>query len=95
MTLVGVNGTPLGVTEGKKIVISENILPPDQGEAPRKAWGVEFHPSAEAFEFEEVIQILGDVVRGIAQNARARKREIIQMEQVRQKMAALKEKETK
>lgn len=87
--LVGPNGAPLGVVESKKIVISENTV---QG---KKVWGVEFHPAIEAFEFEEVFQILGDVIRGIAQNARARKHEAIKMREVKQKMNEINEKETK
>lgn len=85
--LVGRDGAPLGIVEGKKIVISENQV---QG---KMVWGVEFHPGIQAFEFEEVFQILGDVIRGIAQNARAKKREYIKMEEVKAKMASIKEKE--
>ncbi len=87
--LVGANGAPLGVQELKKIVISENDI---QG---KKAWGVEFHPHIEAFEFEEVFQILGDVIRGIAQNARARKHEAMKMRAVKEQMAAIQKEETK
>lgn len=85
--LVHPNGTPLGMQEGKKIVISENFV---QG---KPVWGVEFHPSIQAFEFEEVFQILGEVTRGIAQNARARKQEAIKLKEVHKKMASIDEKE--
>ena len=81
--LVGSNGTPLGIQEGKKIVISENVI---QG---KRVWGVDFHPSIEAFEFEEVFQILGDVIRGIAQNARSRKHEAMQMKEVKKQMTSM------
>lgn len=87
--LVGANGTPLGLTENKKIVISENTV---QG---KKVWGVEFHPSIQAFEFEEVFQILGDVIRGIAQNARSRKHEAMAMNEVNAKIKQINEQEKK
>lgn len=87
--LVGPSGKPLGTTEKKKIIISENTI---QG---KLVWGVEFHPGIEAFEFEEVFQILGDVIRGIAQNARARKHEAMKMAEVKAKMNAINEKENK
>ena len=81
--LVNPNGSPLGLAENKKITISENTV---QG---KRVWGVEFHPGIEAFEFEEVFQILGDVIRGIAQNARSRKHEALQLKEVAAKAAAL------
>lgn len=84
--LVNPNGTPLGIAENKKITISENTV---QG---KKVWGVEFHPAIEAFEFEEVFQILGDVIRGIAQNARSRKHEALRLKEAAAKAAALNEK---
>jgi hypothetical protein len=86
---VGRDGAPLGITEKKKIVISENEV---QG---RNVWGVEFHPDIQAFEFEEVFQILGDVIRGIAQNARARKHEALKMKEVAAKVASINERERK
>lgn len=87
--LVGSNGAPLGIQEKKKIVISENEV---QG---KRVWGVEFHPGIQAFEFEEVFQILGDVIRGIAQNARSRKHEAMAMQAVKEKMTAIDGKESK
>lgn len=82
--LVTPNGQPAGVVEKRKIVITEAEA---QG---RPVWGVEFHPGIQAFEFEEVFQILGDVIRGIAQNARSRKHEAIAMKKVREKMHSIK-----
>lgn len=87
MTLVTPTGVPIGLVENKKIVISENTV---EG---KRVWGVEFHPGIQAFEFEEVFQILGDVIRGIAQNARARKHEAMAMKAVKEKMAVIKEQE--
>lgn len=87
MALVGLSGAPLGVVEKKKIVISENEV---QG---KQVWGVEFHPNIQAFEFEEVFQILGDVIRGIAQNARSRKHEAKHMQKVQRDLDAIKKAE--
>lgn len=85
--LISPNGSPLGIHENKKIIISENTV---QG---KQVWGVEFHPGIQAFEFEEVFQILGDVIRGIAQNARARKHEAKSMQAVKQKMTEINERQ--
>lgn len=85
--LVGANGQPLGAQELKKIVISENVV---QG---RRMWGVEYHPGIQAFEFEEVFQILGDVIRGIAQEARARKHDALRQQQLKAKVAAINKQE--
>jgi len=83
--LISPSGRPLGITEKKKIIISENEV---QG---KQVWGVEFQPGIQAFEFEEVFQILGDVIRGIAQNARARKHEAMKMQEVKQELASMNE----
>jgi hypothetical protein len=52
--------------------------------SPSGEWNLK--PGIEAFEFEEVFQILGDVIRGVAQNARARKHEAMAMQQVAAKV---------
>ena len=43
----------------------------------KRVWAVDYHPQIGAFEFEEVFQILGNVISGIAQNARALKHDAI------------------
>jgi hypothetical protein len=82
MGLVGPNGQPLvqDGPSGKSITIHEHMM------SGKPVWGVEFKPGIEAFEFEEVFQILGDVIRGVAQNARARKHEAMAMQQVAAKV---------
>lgn len=87
MVLQGLDGQPLGIKEKKKIVISENEV---QG---KQVWGVEFHPNIQSFEFEEVFQILGDVIRGIAQNARSRKHEAAHIRTVQKNLDAIKKAE--
>lgn len=49
----------------------------------KKVWAVEYLPTIQAFEFEEVFQVLGNVVAGIAQNARARKHEAIMQQKLK------------
>ena len=56
----------------------------------KMVWAVDYHPTIQAFEFEEVFQVLGNVIAGIAQNARARKREAIMQQQMQAKVASLK-----
>ena len=55
----------------------------------RMVWAVEYHPTIQAFEFEEVLQILGNAIQGIAQNARARKHEAMAMQQAQAKINSL------
>jgi hypothetical protein len=91
--LVGPNGKPLQKVEdgpsGKSITIHEEI------KEGRPVWGVEFKPGIQAFEFEEVFQILGDVIRGIAQNARSRKHEAMAMQEVAAKVHHIDKQEKK
>ena len=82
--IVGADGKPM-VTEGRWIRITETKAPDG-----RKMWGVDFS-NIQDFEFEEIIMILGDVTRGIAQQARARVQEARIQREVAEKMAALKE----
>lgn len=62
--------------EGRSIKIIETKV---EG---KMVWGIDFKPSLQSFEFEEVFQILGDVIRGIAQDARARKHEFLTKQRV-------------
>lgn len=55
----------------------------------RMVWAIDYHPSIQAFEFEEVLQILGNAIQGIATNARARKHEALAMQQAQQKINEL------
>lgn len=57
------NGKP--ISSGRSITIGEIV------QDGKPTFAVTFEPSAEAFEFEEIIMILGDVTRALAQNARA------------------------
>jgi hypothetical protein len=50
----------------------------------RMVWAIEYHPSIQAFEFEEVFQIFGNAIQGIATNARARKHEMIAQQKLQQ-----------
>lgn len=84
MGLVGPNGKPIahdGPT-GRRINIHEAMV---QG---RAAWGVEF----EGIGILECLQILGEVIRGIAQRERSLIAEKRAMAGVQQKMDAIKEK---
>lgn len=73
------NGKPMA-SEGQDAryikVVETNV-------AGKMVWAVEYGPSISNFEFEEVFQVLGNVVSGIAQNARARKREAMAMNQLK------------
>lgn len=43
-------------------------------------WGIEYFPSQKAFEYEEVMQVLGNVIAAVSQQARAAlKEEIMKM----------------
>lgn len=41
----------------------------------KMVWAIEYHPNIGVFEFEEVLQVLGNAIMGIATNARQRKHE--------------------
>lgn len=76
------NGKPI-VTEsmdGRSIKLTEVM---SNG---KPSWAVDFSPSVSSFEFEEVMMILGDVTRALAQNTLARIREARAMEKVKYKM---------
>lgn len=78
MGLVGPNGRPIahdGPT-GRKIIIHEAVV------NGRAAWGVEFNEIG----ILEVFQILGDVIRGIAQRERSMIAEKRAMKNVQAKM---------
>ena len=78
-------GRPI-VTEGietRSIKIGETKLD------GKLVWAVDFQPSVGAFAFEEVMMILGDVTRGIAQQALSRVAEAKGMQKVRAQMDAL------
>lgn len=84
--IVAPNGQPVsseGPT-GKSITIFEHVRADG-----KKSWGVEFAPDLRAFEFEEVIQILADVTRGIALQARQRRAEAKILSTVQEKMNAM------
>lgn len=72
-------GNPLS-TEPRSIKILETT---HEGKA---TWAVDFKPSVAAFEFEEVIQVLGQTIMGLAQNTRARKHEAMAMHAVKEKL---------
>lgn len=61
--------------DARKIVLVET------NHKGRMVWAIDYHPSVQAFEFEEVLQILGNAIQGIATNARARKHEAMAMQQ--------------
>ncbi len=73
------NGKPI-VSEGGD-ARSIKIVETNQG--GKMVWALEYHPSIQVFEFEEVFQVLGNVVAGIAQNARARKHEAIMQQKLK------------
>jgi hypothetical protein len=79
------NGRPIA-SEGqdaRKISIIET------NHKGKMVWAIEYFPSIQAFEFEEVLQILGNAVMGIATNARARKHETMAMAQAQAKIQSL------
>lgn len=82
--ITGPDGMPIS-SDGRYIKIVEANV------SDKKVWAVEYHPHISAFEFEEVFQVLGNVVAGIAQNARARKHEAMMQEKVKEKINAIKE----
>ena len=83
--IVGADGQPM-VTEnmdGRYIKIVES----KQGD--KMVWGVEFGPGEAHFDPLEALQVLGDVVRGLAQNTRSLLAEKRAMQEVRRKMAEM------
>lgn len=82
--LCDAQGNPI-VTEGRSIKIVETKTADG-----RKMWGIDFEPNAGSFQFEEVIMILSDVTRGIAQQAMSRVAEAKAMNAVKQKIQELK-----
>ena len=81
-------GRPI-VTEGEKGRSIEILETKVDG---KLVWAVDFKPMVGAFEFEEVMMIMGDVTRGIAQQARSRVHEARAMDKVKAQMNAMKEK---
>jgi hypothetical protein len=81
--LTDAQGNPI-VREGRSIKISETTTPDG-----RKMWGIDFAPDIASFEFEEVIMILSDVTRGIAQQARSKVAEARAIQAAKAKIAAL------
>ncbi len=77
--------------QGKPIASERQIRIVESLVGEKKVWAVEYHPHISAFEFEEVFQVLGNVVAGIAQNARARKHEVMMQEKVKEKINEIKE----
>lgn len=65
---------------GRFISINEMMI---QG---RPTWAIDFGPAITAFEFEEVMMILGDVTRGIAQQALSKVREARHMAKLKQEL---------
>lgn len=47
-------------------------------------WGIEYHPSMKAFEYEEVMQVLGNVIAAVSQQARASLKEAMLKQQMQQ-----------
>lgn len=79
------HGNPI-VTEGvetRSIKITETKID------GKLVWAVDFKPAVSSFAFEEVMMILGDVTRGIAQQALSRVAEAKGMQKVRAQMDAL------
>lgn len=83
--LTDAQGRPI-VSEGRYIKITETKTP--EG---KRMWGVDFGPDISSFEFEEVIMILGDVTRGIAEQALRRVKEAKAMQAVNKTITAIKE----
>lgn len=79
--ITGPDGRPIasqGNDSGRKIMMVET------NHNGRMVWAIEYHPSIQAFEFEEVLQVLGNAIQGIATNARARKHEAIAQQKLQQ-----------
>lgn len=55
----------------------------------KRVWAIDYHPAINFFEFEEVFQILGQAIMGIAQNARARKHEAMIQQQIKEQVKNL------
>lgn len=55
----------------------------------KRMWAIDYHPGIQHFEFEEVFQILGQAIMGIAQNARARKHEAMLQQKLREEIKGL------
>lgn len=79
------NGRPIA-SEGQD---ARKISLVETNHKGRMVWAIEYHPSIAAFEFEEVLQIFGNAILGIATNARARKHEAMAMQQAQQKINEL------
>lgn len=75
-------GNPI-VSEGKD---ARHIKIVESNVDGKMQWGVEYFPTSQAFEFEEITQVLGNVIAGISQYARAMKREAI----LKQKLETIK-----
>jgi hypothetical protein len=79
--ITGPDGRPVasaGNDSGRKISVVET------NHNGRMVWAIEYHPSIQAFEFEEVLQVLGNAIQGIATNARARKHEALAQQKMQQ-----------
>jgi hypothetical protein len=83
--LTDAQGNPIA-TEAKLRAIKINEKTKDG----KRFWSVDYDPDISEFEFEEVFQVLGNVVAGIAQSARARKREAIIQQEMQAKLASIK-----
>lgn len=88
--LIAPNGKAIlptdGVT-GRKIIIHEAII------KGQRMWGVDFEGGG--FELLEIFQIIGDVIRGIAQRERSLAAEKRALVDVKQKIHAINEQEKK
>lgn len=65
---------------GRVIAIQEMVI------KGRPTWAIDFAPAITAFEFEEVMMILGDVTRGIAQQALSKVHEARHMAKLKQEL---------
>lgn len=86
--ILGADGKPTaqdGPT-GRVITINEMVI------KGRPTWAIDFLPNIAMFEFEEVMMILGDVTRGIAQQALSRVHEARIQQKLKAELAANKEK---
>lgn len=79
------------IASERSIIITEKVHVDKTSGVGKKMWMVDYAPSIQAFEFEEVFQVLGNVIAGIAQNARARKHEAMLQQQVKEKISEIKE----
>lgn len=77
--------------QGNPIATERSIMITEKTVEGKKMWTVDYVPTIAAFEFEEVFQVLGNVIAGVAQNARARKHEAMLQEKVKEKINEIKE----